>query len=460
MMADLISTKTLRQESILLRMHQDAKAIFQAGLKAVDPWDAVHRHCRCDGRHLRIGNKTYDLTTVERLLVVGAGKATAVMAQAMEDLLADRISGGLISVKYHHTAPLKRIETIEAGHPAPDAMGVAAARRMFDLVHSAGARDLVIVLLSGGGSALMPLPLDGITLEDKQTASNLLIGSGASIHEINAVRKHISAIKGGRLARAAAPAATVALILSDVVGDDLDVIASGPTVPDASTFDQCRQIIESYELAERLPESISTRIQKGVAGEIPETPKPASQNWSHVQNLIIGSNLEAILAARQHAVSLGYNTLILSSRMEGETRVVARVHGAIAREILAAGHPLPAPACLLSGGETTVTLKGNGRGGRNQEFALAAALDIQGADHMVVLSGGTDGTDGPTDAAGALADGTTAQRARAAGLDIVWHLDNNDAYPLFQKLGDLFITGPTRTNVMDLRVLLVRAPEL
>jgi len=460
-MADGNSTKTLRQDSILLRMHQDAKAIFQAGLKAVDPWDAIFRHCHCDdGRHLQVGEKIYDLAAVERLLVVGAGKATAAMAQAMENLLGDRISDGLISVKYHHTAPLKRIETVEAGHPVPDASGVAAARRIFDLVQSAGEKDLVIVLLSGGGSALLPLPWDGITLEEKQEASHLLISSGATIHEINAVRKHISAIKGGRLSQAAAPSATVALILSDVVGDNLDVIASGPTVPDASTFDQCRQIIERYDLAARLPKSVFAHIQKGVAGETPETPKPALQSWSYVQNLIIGSNLEAIMAARQHAVTLGYNTLILSSRLEGETRVVAQVHGAIAREILAVGHPLPAPACLLSGGETTVTLKGNGLGGRNQEFALAAGLDIEGSENVVVLSGGTDGTDGPTDAAGALADATTAQRARAAGLDIDRYLDNNDAYPLFKKLGDLLVTGPTRTNVMDLRVVLVRAPDL
>jgi glycerate 2-kinase len=459
-MADFFGTKTMQQNSILPGMHHDAKAIFQAGLKAVDPWDAIHRHCRCDGRHLHIEDKIYDLASVERLLVVGAGKATAVMAQAMEDLLGDRISDGLISVKYHHTAPLKHIQTMEAGHPVPDARGVAAARRIFDLAQSTGEKDLLIVLLSGGGSALLPLPLDGISLKDKQTASDLLIGCGATIHEINAVRKHISAIKGGRLAQAAAPARTIALILSDVVGDDLDVIASGPTVPDASTFAQCRQIIERYELAGRLPKSISSHILKGVSAELPETPKPVSQNWPYVQNLIIASNLEAMLAARQHAIALGYNTLILSSRMEGETRVVARVHGAIAREVLAVGHPLPAPVCLLSGGETTVTLKGNGRGGRNQEFTLAAALDIQGADHVVVLSGGTDGTDGPTDAAGALADGTTAGRARAAGLDIDRHLDNNDAYPLFQKLGDLLVTGPTRTNVMDLRVVLVRTSGL
>ncbi len=459
-MAKSQDTQTSWQESVLLRMRRDAEAIFQAGLKAVDPWDAVHRHCRCDGRFLCIGAQAYDLEAVRRLVVVGAGKATAVMAQAVESILGHRIDTGLICVKDHHTAPLKRIETVEARHPVPDARGVAAARGIFDLALAAGEKDLVLVLLSGGGSALLPLPADGISLEAKQVASARLIDSGATIHEINAVRKHISAIKGGRLAQAIAPAAGAALILSDVVGDDLDVIASGPTVPDASTFDACRDIIRRYDLSGRFPEAVLAHIRRGSAGDLPETPKPESQDWSFIQNLIIGSNLEAVGAARAHAEAMGYNTLILSSRLEGETRVVARVHGAIAREILASGNPLPAPACLLSGGETTVTVTGKGSGGRNQEFALAAALDIQGAQNVVVLCGGTDGTDGPTDAAGALSDTNTVRRAAQSGLDSGRHLDNNDAYPLFRQLEDLLITGPTRTNVMDLNVILVRAPEM
>jgi glycerate 2-kinase len=453
-MAHATDTKAL--DAILSRMRQDAREIFQAGLQAADPRDAVRRHCHRQGNRLEIGDKTYDLAATERLLVIGAGKAAAAMAQAMEDLLGDRISDGLICVKYGHASPLKRIDTIEAGHPLPDAKGAAAARRIFSMVQSATEKDLVIVLLSGGGSALLPAPAEGIALEEKQTVSRLLIASGATIHEINAVRKHLSTFKGGRLAQASAPASTVALILSDVVGDDLDVIASGPTVPDASTYEQCRRIIQRYDLAARLPESVITHIRRGAAAQLPETPKPADPYWRHVQNKIIGGNFQALEAASQKAGSLGYRPLILSSRLVGETRVVAQVHGAMAREILATGHPLAAPACLLSGGETTVTVKGKGLGGRNQEFALAAALDIAGAEHTVVLSGGTDGTDGPTDAAGALADHSTVQRAAAAGLDIRGHLDNNDAYPLFQELGDLLITGPTRTNVMDLRVVLVR----
>ena len=445
----------MKQIGILERMRRHAGEIFQAGLQAADPQDAIHRHCRRRQNRLEIGDKTYDLDAISRLMVVGAGKAAASMAQTMEDILGDRISDGLICVKYGHTCRLKRIGTMEAGHPLPDANGTTASRRIFSMVRSATEKDLVIVLLSGGGSALLPSPPEGVSLAEKQTVSRLLIASGATIHEINAVRKHLSTIKGGRLAQASAPASTVSLILSDVVGDDLDVIASGPTVPDASTYEECRMIIERYNLSARLPQSVSTHIRRGTAGQVPESPKPADPNWRHVQNMIIGNNFQALAAAGQKAESLGYHTLILSSRLEGETRVVARVHGAMAREILATGNPLAAPACLLSGGETTVTIKGTGLGGRNQEFALAAALDIDGAEHAVVLSAGTDGTDGPTDAAGALADHTTVRRASSAGLDIRRHLDNNDAYPLFQRLGDLLITGPTRTNVMDLRVILV-----
>lgn len=455
-MMHAMDTKALQQNEILERMRRDAREIFHAGLRAADPRDAVQRHCRRRGNRLKIGEITYDLTAVERLIVVGAGKAAAAMARAMEDLLGNRISDGLICVKYGHTTQLRRIETVEAGHPLPDANGVAAAGRIFSLVRSATDKDMVIVLLSGGGSALLPSPPEGISLEDKQAVSRLLIASGATIHEINALRKHLSTIKGGRLAQASAPAPTVALILSDVVGDDLDVIASGPTVADASTYEQCRRIIQRYDLEKHLPESVITHIRRGAAGQLAETPKPVDPSWRHVQNVIIGGNFQALSAARQKAMALGYHTLILSSRLVGETRVVARVHSAMAREILAVGHPLAAPACLLSGGETTVTIRGKGLGGRNQEFALAAALDIDDAEHTVVLSGGTDGTDGPTDAAGALADHTTVRRAGAAGLDIRRHLGDNDAYPLFQKLGDLLITGPTRTNVMDLRVILVR----
>jgi hydroxypyruvate reductase len=438
------------------RLRKDAEAIFRAGLRAVLPSSAMHRHCGKHKGNLLIGDRSFCLTHYRCIYVVGAGKAAAAMAQVMEELLEGYITDGLISVKYGHTAPLGTIGIIEAGHPIPDAPGESASSQILNMAHRAGKDDLVIVLLSGGGSSLLPLPIQGISLHEKQIVSDVLIGCGATIHEINTIRKHISAIKGGRLAQAALPATVVTLILSDVVGDDLDVIASGPTVPDPSTYAQCDEIIQRYGISHRLPPSIAAHIAKGIAGSVSETPKPANDGWSNVHHQIIGSNRDAIAAAASKAKALGYNTLILSSLMEGETRTVAKVHCAIAKEITATQHPLPSPACVLSGGETTVTLKGNGFGGRNQEFALAAALDIHDTALIVVLSGGTDGTDGPTDAAGAIADHTTVQRSQKAGLDIRHHLENNNAYPLFEKLGDLLMTGPTQTNVMDLRIILVQ----
>ena len=449
----------IQSDPRLSQLRQDAVTIFQAGLKAVSPSDAMLRYCSRRNDHLIIGDRSFNIGAYQNIWIVGAGKATAAMAQVMEDLLEDNIDGGLISVKYGHTAPLRAIHTIEAGHPIPDTPGQSASLDILELAHKAGKDDLVIVLLSGGGSSLLPLPIQSITLEEKQETSNILIGCGATIHEINAIRKHISAIKGGRLAKAAFPATVATLILSDVVGDDLDVIASGPTVPDVSTFAQCGEIIQRYNLSHRLPPSVVTHISNGVAALVPETPKPTADARHHVHHQIVGSNRDAIAAAATKARDLGYHTLILSSVMEGETRTVAQVHGAIAREILATRHPLPAPACVLSGGETTVTLRGNGLGGRNQEFALAAALDIQDTALIVVLSGGTDGTDGPTDAAGAICDHTTVQRGKKAGLDCRQHLENNDAYPFFKKLGDLLMTGPTQTNVMDLHIILVEKPE-
>jgi hydroxypyruvate reductase len=451
--------QTSSSDAILSKMRRDVFTIFQDGLQAVEPSGAIQRYCKREKDLLILGDRTYDLNEYDNILVVGAGKATAAMAMAMEDLLKNNLSKGLICVKYGHTAPLKKIRTIEAGHPIPDANGQSASAEILDMIQKAGDNDLVIVILSGGGSALLPLPVQGISLKEKQDASDTLINCGATIHEINAIRKHISRIKGGRLARAAFPAQVATLILSDVVGDNLDVIASGPTVPDVSTFSQCWEVVERYGISEQLPAAIVAHLEMGQNKAVPETPKPAYSDWNHVYNLIVGSNMDAIAAAGKKAQALGYNTLILSSRIEGETRTVAQVHGAIAREILANSQPLSTPACLLSGGETTVTLKGDGLGGRNQEFALAAAIDIEGADHIVVLSGGTDGTDGPTDAAGAIVDGTTVERGKEAGMEIRHHLQNNDAYPFFKKLNDLLMTGPTQTNVMDLHIALVQYPN-
>jgi hydroxypyruvate reductase len=345
----------------------------------------------------------------------------------------------------------------ECGHPVPDQRGVDGARRIAAIARGATGHDLVLCVISGGASALMPAPAPPITLEEKQAVTKLLLACGANIHEMNAVRKHISELKGGQLARLAAPATVVSLLLSDVIGDDLDVIGSGPTAPDPSTFAGAREILSRYGVWDPAPKSVRERLEGGIAGEIAETPKAGASVFKRTQNLVIGSNNLAVTAAADHARSLGLRTVVLSTFVEGETRDVARMHAAIAKEILASGRPVKPPACIISGGETTVRIRGTGLGGRNQEFALAAAIDLAGLDRVVVLSGGTDGTDGPTDAAGAMADGRTIARARRLGLDPARYLDNNDSYRFFDPLDGLLRTGPTNTNVMDVHVVLVGA---
>ncbi len=438
------------------RMRDDARRIFQSGIDAVEPRSAVLRAIRHFDDRLEIADATYTLSRYRRIAVIGAGKAGAPMASALEEILGERIAAGVLNVKYGHTLPLDRIELVEAGHPLPDVNGQQGSQRIYDILAAAGEDDLIICLLSGGGSALLPLPVVGLTLGDLSETTDALLSCGAKINEINAVRKHMSRVQGGNLAGACHPAALICLILSDVVGDDLDVIASGPTVPDRSTFQECMDIFCRYRILEALPKNVVRHFEAGLSGTIPETPKATDPIFHRVQNVIIGNNIAALSAARQAADHLGYHTLVLSSLIEGEARQVAPVHAAIAKEVIRTGNPLAPPACLLSGGETTVTIEGNGLGGRNQEFALAAALSIAGESDIVMLCAGTDGTDGPTDATGAFADSRTIARADALQLNPDTYLANNDAYHFFEALGDLLITGPTNTNVMDLCIILIR----
>jgi hydroxypyruvate reductase len=439
----------------LVRMRNDALDIFWAGVQAVEPAAAVKRHCTREGNQFFVDQRAYDLTEFERIYLVGAGKAGGPMAKAMEQTLGDRITDGLINVKYGHTEELSRVRLREAGHPVPDESGLEGAGAMLGLVSTAGKRDMVVCLISGGGSALLPLPVEGLSLQDKQETTKALLACGATIHEVNALRKHISKIKGGGLARAVYPGTLISLMLSDVVGDDLDVIASGATVPDTSSFQECMEIIDKYDIREKVPGAVLMHIKQGVEGKVPETPKPTDPVFTRTQSVVVGSNLACVAAAKEKACGLGYNTIVLSTMIEGETREVARVHAGIAKEISKSGHPISTPACVLSGGETTVTITGQGLGGRNQEFVLAAAIGLDSRAGVVVLSAGTDGTDGPTDAAGAVADSQTIQRAEALDLNPADFLSNNDAYHFFERLGDLVKTGPTKTNVMDLRILLV-----
>jgi len=414
----------------------DALRIFRAALKAADPVRAVLARVRREGEKLITRERRYDLSSFRNIYVIGAGKASARMAVAVERLLGARIAGGLINAP--QPATLRRIEVNVAGHPIPDRRGVAGAKRIAKIAKDAGPEDLIIFLLSGGASALLPLPAPGITLAQKQKITRSLLACGATIHEINCVRKHLSAIKGGKLAQLAYPATLLTLVLSDVIGDDLGAIGSGPTYPNLTTLAEARAICAKY----------------GIDVEFPQAAEPSNRLPGSI--VTVGSNALAVEAAAEEAKRLGYNTMILSTYLEGEAREVARVHAAIAKEIRAAGGPVKPPACVISGGETTVTIRGKGLGGRNQELALAAALAIDGLRDVAIMSAGTDGVDGPTNAAGAIADGTTRDRSRALGLDAAAFLRNNDSYRFFEAIGDLIKTGPTGTNVADIQLILVR----
>jgi hydroxypyruvate reductase len=428
-------------------------SVQQAALAAVEPCAAVRRHVRRRGNLLTIGWRDYDLAAFERVWVVGGGKAATAMVAALYHILGARLHGGLAVTKHGYVDPgldTGPVEVVEAGHPLPDDAGVRSAQRMAALLRSATEHDLVLAVISGGGSALMPLPSAGLHLEDLQATTDLLLRAGATIVELNAVRKHLSQIKGGGLVRLAGSASVASLILSDVVGDPLDVIASGPTVPDPTTFSDALNILQRYGLATQVPGAVREHLEAGQRGEIPDTPKEDSGLFAGVHNLIVGSNRLAAEAAVREARARGFEALLLSTFVEGEAREVALVAAALAKELVAHDRPVSRPACLVWGGETTVTVRGQGKGGRNQELALAAALSAEGLPNVVLVALGTDGTDGPTDAAGAVVTGETVARARGLGLDPLAHLADNDAYNFFDALGDLIRTGPTGTNVNDL----------
>lgn len=430
--------------------------ILEAALAAVDPRAAVHTVLQRNGDMLKVGDHQYDLTAYRRIFVIGAGKAGAPMTQAIETILGDRITTGLVVVKTDHGGETALVELAEAAHPMPDEAGAQAGDRILQLASEAGANDLVIALLSGGGSALLVAPAEGLTLTDMQGMTNALLACGATINEINCLRKHCSAVKGGQLARAVAPATLITLALSDVIGSPLDVIASGPTVPDASTWADVWAIVEKYKLADKLPSPIMQRLSAGLAGELPDTPKANDPAFAKTQTIVVADNRVAALAARTAAEATGYNALLLTTHIEGEARHVAQFAVALAKEVRESGHPVAAPACLILGGETTVTLGTKpGKGGRNQELALAAALALQDNPGVTIVSLATDGTDGPTDSAGGIADDGTVKRGATAGMNATDCLRNHDAYPYLLATNDLLITGPTQTNVNDLLFIFV-----
>lgn len=424
-------------------------------IKACDPSYAIKKRIKLKSGKLWVDGFSYDLRSIQRIFIIGAGKASARMAQALEEILGEKISSGIVITKKGYGVLLKKVELVEGEHPLPDRYGWQATREILRLLSRTNRDDLVIFLLSGGGSALLVSPIPGISLRDKIKLTDQLLRCGADIKEINAIRKHISQVKGGKLAEKAQPARVLTLILSDVIGDRLDSIASGPTAPDGTTFSECLKIIQKYELADKIPKSIYLHLKKGAQGEIEETPKPGDRIFKRVKNVIIGSNRIALEAAKKKAEDLGYNTLVLPRPVAGDTTRAARRHVNLVKQIKIQKNPVSPPACAISGGETTVKVKGKGLGGRNQEFALVGAVGIEGMKNVAFLSAGTDGTDGPTDAAGAICDGDTIKRALKKGLDPKRYLDENDSYHFFQHLGDLIITGPTHTNVMDIHLVLI-----
>jgi glycerate 2-kinase len=436
-------------------LRKSAKEIFRFSLNAVDPFYAIKKQVKLVEDTLWVAGRLYHLKDIRRILVIGAGKASAPMAQAVEKILGSGIHKGIVVTKHGYVAPLKKIQLVEGGHPLPDKGGIKGTKRILRLISNLDQNDLVICLISGGGSALLVSPSPGISLKEKKELTDQLLRCGANIKEINTIRKHISQVKGGRLAQLAHPAYVMTLILSDVIGSRIDSIASGPTAPDTTTFSDCLKILQKYKLKDKIPPSIYDHLKKGAQGKIEETPKPGDPIFKKVRHFIIGSNSLALEAAKQKAEDLGFNTIILSRPVSGDTTRAALRHANFAKRIQEKGDPVFPPACLISGGEATVKVRGKGLGGRNQEFVLVGATKIAGLENMVMLSAGTDGTDGPTDAAGAICDGRTIKKAIPKGLDPKQYLDNNDSYHFFQKLGDLLKTGPTNTNVMDVHLILV-----
>ncbi len=440
-------------------LRADLEKIYQAALTAADPYPSVMDKVTVRKDVLSVGGQCYSLGSYRRVHLLGAGKASAAMGRAVIDLLGERIHGGVLVVRDRPDVEFSRVKILQAGHPEPDQRGLEASRQWIQyLKGELSPEDLLLLLISGGASALLPAPVEQISLADKQATTRALLACGATIHEINMVRKHLSRLKGGRLLNYSGGATVVALLVSDVVGDDPSTIGSGPTSPDPSTFADCLEVIRRYRISSRIPEKVLEYLQSGTtSGESSETLKAADPRFRAVHNCLVSSNRDSLQAGAMKAAALGYQPLILSSSMQGNAADLARFYVAIVMEIMATGHPLPAPCCLLSGGEATVRVKGTGKGGRNQEFALWCLHETQSWENRPVLlaSLGSDGSDGPTDAAGAVVSPATRARARELQLDSGDYLQRNDSYHFFQQLDDLIITGPTGTNVMDFHLALV-----
>lgn len=453
---------TIKNKEELIRngetkLNRKARALalrsLESALNAVDPKQIIKSKLLLKNLTLHVNGYSIDLKKFKNIYVIGGGKASGSMAEALEQVLGNSITNGLVNVPRSSKNKTDIIKLHEASHPIPDEAGVEGTRRMLKIAEQAKEDDLIICLISGGGSSLMPLPRGKISIADKKEITNVLLKCGATINEINTVRKHISDFKGGWLAKKAYPATILNLILSDVVGDPLDFIASGPTVPDSTTFSDAIKVLKKYRLWSKAPASIRKVLSDGEKGLIPETPKANDEAFKRVYNVVVGNNRLASLTAQEYLKSEGLNTLLLTSTLEGEARHVGIMLASIVHEVSVSGNPVPKPAGIIAGGETTVTVTGKGLGGRNQEIALAAAQKLNDMNGVVVASLSTDGVDGPTDAAGAIADGKTLVRAAKMGLTPEEYLAENDSYHFFSKLGDLIFTGPTGTNVNDVSVI-------
>ncbi len=449
---DRLMTKTLRQAA----WGPGVARILAAALNAVDPQVAVSHFLSREGDRLRIGGRSYSLREYRRIFVVGGGKAGTPMTRAAVEVLGDEITAGIVIVKDGYGEPggaIGPVSIVEAGHPLPDTRGVAGSRQIAELLAETTETDLVISLISGGGSALLTLPAPDLTLEDLRGLTETLLACGATINEFNCLRKQVDLFKGGGLAQMAAPAQMITLILSDVIGNPLDIIASGPTVPDPDTFQRANRVLARYGIQNRVPLGVAARLKAGLAGEVDETPKPGDPLFDRVENVLVGNNLLAAEAACTQAAQEGYRPILLTTALQGEAREVGRVMAAIGSGLAGEAGPLPLPACVVMGGETTVTLLGEGKGGRNQELALGAVADMAGIPKIALVALATDGGDGATDAAGAVVTGETLKRAQDVGLHPDEYLDRNNSYHFFEPLGDLLKPGPTRTNVNDLVIV-------
>ena len=443
------------KEEVETKLHTDALQIILEGIRAADPYDAVKGVLTFKDNVLKVKGEKFEVKG--KLYLVGFGKAAFKMSKAALDVLGDIVERGVVSIPkgYKIDQVLEKVEIVYAGHPKPDSESVLAGKKVLELAEKAGENDIILVLISGGGSALMEYPVENVTLDDIASTSIMLMNAGADIYELNTVRKHLSKIKGGQLAKAIYPATTISLIISDVVGDRIDMIASGPTAPDPTTFRDAWYVIEKYKLVDKIPRAARDYLEKGVKNLAPETPKVEDPIFEKVHNFVIASNITSLTKMRDKARELGYNTLILSSMIQGEAREVAKVIAALALEVRKTGNPVRPPAVILAGGETTVTVRGSGKGGRNQELALSAALQIKGVEGVVIASVGSDGIDGPTDAAGAIVDGYTIVKADDLGIDARKFLENNDSYNFFKAVGGHIETGYTGTNVNDFIISII-----